>query len=733
MQGKWIKTKKLVQALTVAAIYCASPFAMASFDDMSCRWANDCALGGAPYLDPDNDTRANLLMLQAELRGFPIALSALPQDVSRSREYAFGVFKGMAQPESLPSDTPSPVPIPGDSALDAMAAKLGIAPNAFSDVSAESEGRWVSNNKDSLSQFFSALLADQQLDKPDRDLLALRRVAIYRGEQDTDRFLPLMQHFVAGSHAAAFRDYLSNAALFYNGKFPEAEAGFLELKESDQPWVAETATYMLFRVALNQATEHAVDEYGMFEIGKVNKPAAELALQRAEAYVTAHPGGAYVDSVRGLYRRVYWYLADWQSLAQLYESQIVSAKNIDSLSALIDENDQILLSRIIPYRSAEQPFTSVADTPLQTFTQTMKWLRKYSLENKETPKVTAEILQSYKPMFEKANMLPVWQYMHNAWLFYQQGDYPAVLAAIKPADQLAPNDIVAFSQQVIYGNALMMLNKLPEAEAHWRHLLTLKLSPHQQQYLQLMLTNSLVQSHNAAAIFAPQSPINNLRYRALVLKALANKALLQQQAASAPTDEEKTIALHTLLIRDLMVGDYQGYLADKLLKKHLHSTPDPEAFGDVDLAIFDWNGSDTEQGYFCASLEQTATVLAKNKTDAHALNCLGEFFRTHSLARISADVEMDGDGGLESQMRAVMDKDSKQGRLVYYQQVIADAKAEPEDKSYALYRAVMCFSPSGYNDCDRQEIPIEMRQRWFNQLKKNYKGNQWEKRLKYYW
>jgi hypothetical protein len=80
-----------------------------------------------------------------------------------------------------------------------------------------------------------------------------------------------------------------------------------------------------------------------------------------------------------------------------------------------------------------------------------------------------------------------------------------------------------------------------------------------------------------------------------------------------------------------------------------------------------------------------------------------------------------------------MDRSNAKGRLDYYQQVIADPKAEPEDKTYALYRAVMCFSPSGYNDCGGQEIPIEMRQRWFNQLKKNYKGNQWEKRLKYYW
>ncbi|AHG19563.2 hypothetical protein Z042_08030 [Chania multitudinisentens RB-25] len=718
------------------AIYGASPLAMASFDDMSCLWANDCTLDGAPYLAPDNDTRANLLMLLAEQRGFHTALSALPQEVNRSREYTFGVFKGALQPDSAvieANNRQNPPSAPTESPLEAMALKLGIATSALSVEGIDNEGRWISNNKDSLSQFFSALLADQRLEKPDQNLLALRRIAIYRGEQDTDRFLPLMQHFAAGSPAAAFRDYLSNAELFYHGQFPAAEAGFLDLKESDQQWVAETATYMLFRVALNQATEHAVDEYGMFDLKKVNKQAAELALQRAESYVTTFPGGAYVDSVRGLHRRVYWYLADWPRLAQLYESQLMSAKNIDSLSALIDENDQILLSRLIPYNSDEQPFTSVTDTPLQTFTQTMKWLRKYNLENKDAPKVTAEILQSYKPMFEKANMLAVWQYMHNAWLFYQQGDYPAVLAAIKPAEQVTPNDIVAFSQQVMYGNALSRLHKWPEAEAHWRHLLTLKLSPHQQQYLQLMLATNLAQNNNVAAIFAPESPINNLRYRSLVLKTLANKTLLQQQAASAPTDEEKTIALYTLLIRDLLVGDYQGYLDDKLLKKHIHASLTSEAFADVDLAMFDWNGSDTEQGYFCAPLAQTVAVLAKNKTDAHALNCLGEFFRTTYLSQISTEAEMGSNDELDSLAQAALDNGSKQGRLGYYQQVIADPQAEPEDKTYALYRAVMCFAPSGYNDCDEQGIPPEMRQRWFNQLKKNYKGNQWEQRLKYYW
>ncbi|WP_235166925.1 hypothetical protein [Serratia fonticola] len=124
--------------------------------------------------------------------------------------------------------------------------------------------------------------------------------------------------------------------------------------------------------------------------------------------------------------------------------------------------------------------------------------------------------------------------------------------------------------------------------------------------------------------------------------------------------------------------------------------------------------------------------MAKNKTDAHAMNCVAEFLRT-TFADISTEAEMGGNEQLDDLAGAELGKDKAHGRLKYYQQVIADPRAEPEDKTYALYRAVMCFSPSGYNSCDRQEISQKTRQRWFNLLKSQYKGNQWEQKLKYYW
>lgn len=728
--------KKRILAVLASAMYCISPLTMASFDDMGCRWADDCALGGVPYLAADNDTRINLLMLVGESRGLSAALSPLPQDISRTRGYSFGVFKGEAKPDAEMSNQPSlsdPATPSQPNPLNELAWSLGVPPTELIGMAKENEGRWVSNNPVSLSQFFQALLADPQLDKTARDLLAMRRTKIYREEDiGTQQFTELMANYAPASHAAAFRDYLTGAEHFYLGQFTDAEASFLDLKESEQKWVAETAAYMLFRVALNQITENATDQYGMFEPQLANREAGALALQRAEEYLTAYPDGAYVDSVRGLQRRVYWYLSDWPSLAPLYETNIAADAEINSLSEMIDEADQILLSRIIPYRSEEQPFISGPATPLLTFTQTMKWLRKQSLESDSAPKVTDEMLQSYKPMFVSANLLPLWEYMYNAWLFYQQKDYAAVISALQATANLPTDNIVAFSQQILYGNALMMQDKWPEAETYWRHLLGLKLSPYQQHYVQLLLTTTLAHENKVAAIFASDSPINNLRYRSLVLKSLANKALLQQQAASAPNDEEKTIALHTLLFKDLMVGDYQGFIDDRLLKKHIQKLPDQEALSDVNLSVFDWDGSATEPGYFCASLDQTVAVLAKNKTDPHALNCLGEFLRT-TYAGIDTEAEMWGNGGLDQLAQNELYKDRAQGRLKFYQQVIADPKAEPEDRSYALYRAVMCFAPSGYNSCDQQEIPQQTRQRWFSQLKNQFKGNQWERQLKYYW
>lgn len=64
-------------------------------------------------------------------------------------------------------------------------------------------------------------------------------------------------------------------------------------------------------------------------------------------------------------------------------------------------------------------------------------------------------------------------------------------------------------------------------------------------------------------------------------------------------------------------------------------------------------------------------------------------------------------------------------RQSYYQQVITSPTAEVEDKSFALYRAIMCYAPSGSNECGGEDVDKVQRKGWFTQLKTQYPGSPW--------
>ena len=72
-------------------------------------------------------------------------------------------------------------------------------------------------------------------------------------------------------------------------------------------------------------------------------------------------------------------------------------------------------------------------------------------------------------------------------------------------------------------------------------------------------------------------------------------------------------------------------------------------------------------------------------------------------------------------------------RLDGYKQVIANAKAPKTDKAYALFRAINCYAPAGYNSCGGEDVAPAVRKGWFRQLKSGYADTQWGKSLQYYW
>jgi len=712
--------RKTTLAISVSALLASAAPAFASFDMEDCKWSDEhCLLKGDPVLTPGNDSRDNLLRLLSEAKSFTLPVQSIPADITRSRDVYFAYHPEW---DDLEDPAPAAVDKPAEeSPLNKQWAALQLEP-VETDQDGEQENRFVSNNAGSLSQFFAALLADDSLTAEQRHALAQARLGLYAGASD-EQISASLATLPADSAALLYKTYLTGAARFYAGDYEGADRAFAPLIDSDRPWLAETAHYMLMRTALNKSSQNSMGEYGDFTIDRIDRPAAEQAQKAAQAYLQRWPEGRYADSTRGMLRRINWYLQAWPQLAGLYEQQFQQAADAGALRGLVIEYDNVYGMQFNG-RAVREAFP---DAPLISYIELLRALR---LNIDEKPTLTQDDLNSSKPAFEQRGKLALWRNLQlNLW--QATDNNAAILQAVKPAEQLPPHDILAFSEQVLYGEALMAQKQWSAARDFWLKLLKLSQDAEQQQYVQAKLAATLVFSGDTEAIFAADSAITNLRFRSRVLKTVASPERLRQQASQGPNNEERTIALHTLLVRDLTENRFSDWLKDKKLASAITHPVLGKAFDDVNLSAFDWNGDAAETGYVCRSLNETVHVLSQNANDAHALNCLGEFFRTSNT-----HIDLWKDSAGNDVLEMAIHRKTPYGqfdRQAYYQQVIAAPKAEPEDKSYALYRAIMCYAPSGMNECGGADVDKAQRKSWFSQLKTQYPGSPWAQKLKYYW
>ncbi len=712
--------RKTTLAISVSALLASAAPAFASFDMEDCKWSDEhCLLKGDPVLTPGNDSRDNLLRLLSEAKSFTLPVQSIPADITRSRDVYFAYHPEW---DDLEDPAPAAVDKPAEeSPLNKQWAALQLEP-VETHQDGEQENRFVSNNAGSLSQFFAALLADDSLTAEQRHALAQARLGLYAGASD-EQISASLATLPADSAALLYKTYLTGAARFYAGDYEGADRAFVPLIDSDRPWLAETAHYMLMRTALNKSSQNSMGEYGDFTIDRIDRPAAEQAQKAAQAYLQRWPEGRYADSTRGMLRRINWYLQAWPQLAGLYEQQFQQAADAGALRGLVIEYDNVYGMQFNG-RAVREAFP---DAPLISYIELLRALR---LNSDEKPTLTQDDLNASKPAFEQRGKLALWRNLQlNLW--QATDNNAAILQAVKPAEQLPPHDILAFSEQVLYGEALMAQKQWPAARDFWLKLLKLSQDAEQQQYVQAKLAATLIFIGDTEAIFAADSAITNLRFRSRVLKTVVSPERLRQQASQGPNNEERTIALHTLLVRDLTENRFSDWLKDRKLASAITHPVLGKAFDDVNLSAFDWNGDAAETGYVCRSLNETVHVLSQNANDAHALNCLGEFFRTSNT-----HVDLWKDSAGNDVLEMAIHRKAPYGqfdRQAYYQQVIAAPKAEPEDKSYALYRAIMCYAPSGMNECGGADVDKAQRKSWFSQLKTQYPGSPWAQKLKYYW
>ena len=719
-----------IRALTPLALIIGATFssaAQASGDD-SCypTWSllRDSldVCNNLVFLTPGNDSRVNLRLLLADRKALEIKPNAL---TSEELSEGFGPVPFAVARLDQGSNDGDESEETGAAHLSDLLQKLGIkrdTADSAGQAFLQGEGsRCRSNRDDSAADFIKALLDTASLSDAERQSLARSRVQLLDScTWEGDKQAALLPTNIQSADGKAFLAYLRAASDFYSGRFADAENGFARLSDSTQPWLTETALYMVARTRLNDAQKDAFDEYGTLKDTLDPAPFAKVA-QAFEHYLSAYPKGLYSVSAHGLMRRVHWLAKDVNALAEDYNGQLTDASDAQRklpMDALIQETDNKLLMSL------------AAATPSALITATHDlMLMRPDTQNA----LTRDALLAQKDLFARQPAL--FDYLQAVFAFYIEKK-PADALNHLPKDVPTSLDYFAFSQQTLRGLALEASGDLPTAQRLWLDLLPLAKQPLQRDQLELALALNYERSGQLPKVFVDDSPVQSAQVRLILLDKVADAALLRQQITHGISDSEKATAQFVLLYKELLHGQYAAFGDDlKALPEKPGDTKLGTQLGYVygdgqTLQLFRWNGEKAESGYACPAIGEIAAQLQTNAKNPKGLNCLGEFILRNGLDGMPLDRRPDASqlGGSEPGF-----KGDPFSRLDGYQAVIADTKAGRDEKAYALYRAINCYGPSGYNSCAGKDVAPPVRKGWFKQLKTTYGTTSWGKSLQYYW
>lgn len=678
--------------LALAALIWGSP-AQAS-GDFGCTtaWKLDHAqfsgCDNMAILSPGNDTRVNLILLIGAARTQKSA-ALLAQDP------LFG----------WPADFDPSTPVAPDTATTAFAS---------------GEGSRCLSNDAGIAAFIAAIGVARGISDADRAALITARKALKTSCGSSTPVAGLARA-VGSATGKLFARYIAGAGAFYDGDYDTASAAFAALRTASDPWLRETAHYMLGRVELNRAQVNAFDNYGAQKDPKsIDGKVIDAADAGLRTYIRAYPNGLYTQSARGLLRRVYWLGGRVKPLAAEYSA--LFAQDPATRGITDDDLAQEVDNKLLPLITA-------ADTtdPVLLAVIDLARMRRPSSDNPMTcceKTISRDEILAQRSFF--ASNPALFDDLLATFAFYIDAMPGEVLRLIPDAARQSKFSYLQFSRQMLRGMALERM-KDRSARGFWVEMLPGATMPYQHPALELALALHDERAGALDGIFATGSSVQLPSIRHALLMDVASPQLLRRQAANAnvPT-AERDVARYTLLYKDVSQGAYQAYLNDV---RAFPPAPRPRAKDDADNgALQDFQNAKTGD-YGCGPFVQTVTTLAKAPRDPRAGLCLAEIFRENGFGPFPINAPpKDELGGTPSLFPG-----SVYSRMNTYQAIIAEPKAPAADKAYALYRAINCYAPGGTSECGGKDVPLSQRKAWFARLKKDYPNSSWAQDLRYYW
>lgn len=707
---------------------------------------SDDTCNNLPFLNPYNDSRTNLILLADYLKAQQATFATLTSPQNKA-PYLINSMRGnissvpfeLTVYDAYLDDLTNTQQNKQDQTLNQLDTatknfikqlkQIYINDPTIDNSSGQSEDALLTSP---ALTFFNQLVKAKGLTEQERLMLGVARYILFNNTKaDISHYLPQDPSFTA-KH---FVNYLLGADAFYKGDYNLANKYFVEASQSYLSWIKETATYMLARNLLNKGQVVAYNNWGELALDKVDQIAISNSYTAFQNYLRIYPHGLYVNSSQSLLRRIYWLQNNKVALAKTYENLLARPTlYINNNSSIKYSLADLILEIDNKIYFNSKPFAA------RNLVQTPRLLLTYDLLKMRFNKLTLANLVAQKVDFKHHPEL--YNYLLATYYTYLKPDPEQVLSLLPEltTEQLEITSL-QFSEQVLRALALENKGEWHQAEQLWLTLKALAKSPYQAPLVELGLALHYEKTGQIAKAFSKDSPIITPQLRYILLRQNADSALLKQLINSFDTcSTDKAYVVYLLLYKDLLSSQYQDFLNDSSLL--VSSDVDEIQLenisrqSSVNLELFS-NAIPSHAEYPCPSPIILANVLKLNPYDAKALNCLGEF-REHYLLPFASYIPKSSlnthakTGALGTNNPTSFGA-NLYSRLKGYQQIINDSSAAEDDRAYALYKAIRCFSGTGENRCDRQAIPKKERQRWFRLLHTQYPKTLWAKQQTIYW
>jgi len=547
---------------------------------------------------------------------------------------------------------------------------------------------------------------------------------------------------ISSAAGREFVAYLRAAAAFYAHDWAAADREFAEVAQAHDPWLADSAAYMPIRIALERAVEPAAGQYGDFDRAKIDMAAVASAERAIAAYLARRPAGRFAGSARAFLRRVLWLRGDTLALAHVYEHLLESTPPDSAAAADLAEEIDL---RLLANDQATAALRTATDLPLLLAVADLRAMRRPADDAAPATRLSAAALAAQAPVFARHGDL---YGLLTATQAYYAGDPDRVLATVSE-DRTNPGATpLAFSRQVLRAMALSKRGDAG-AEAAWTSLIGGVRPLYQRPFAELGLALQWQAQGRVEQVFAPGSPVIDQTIREVLLQTVAPPAILRATAGDTTRPaHERAVARFTLLYKDVSRGAYADGARDLAL------IPADAPTG----TLYDFSGDGVvADGLFvrgkwsdtfpCPALHDTLVRLAAAPQDRAARLCLGDFWRLNGFdgfALFSTGRTFEGARTGPDVLGNLPDHFA--GTPLYrdaiYAAIIKAPQATDDERAYALYRAVMCFAPSGSNACGApygsgtaNALSDDKAQHrlWYNTLKQRYGDSRWARALRYYW